>query len=160
MGGMPPFGPGGRVGTRRKHRRGCPLAPRNHACTLRRRRPAPRRNQRLLIPSGPIWVPGPGIPGPADTLFFKERKCYDFFNSRKIPGFPPARNYRLLANSPKFLPPKILKQLFPRDFGSGHPRFQSRGGWPLGRRKLFANPALIRYHEGRKRFAFFGGGRG
>ncbi|OGQ00084.1 MAG: hypothetical protein A2Z51_02720 [Deltaproteobacteria bacterium RBG_19FT_COMBO_52_11] len=42
---MPLFGPGGQIGTRRKHRLGCPLAPTIKACFLRRRRggifPAP-----------------------------------------------------------------------------------------------------------------------
>ena len=42
--------------------------------------PYPRRNMRLMIPSGPVWPPNPEIPWPGDTPFFKERKCYPTAN--------------------------------------------------------------------------------
>ena len=56
-------GAGGQSGTRGKHRSGFLLATRTKYCLLRRRqgvssRPYPRRNQRLMIPIGPVWPPG------------------------------------------------------------------------------------------------------
>jgi len=64
----PLFGPGGRNGTRRKRRLGCLLAPKIQVCFRRGRRgvsspPSPRRNQRLMIPSGPVWPPALDPPG-------------------------------------------------------------------------------------------------
>jgi len=79
MGWMPLLGPGGQAGTRRKHRSGFLLATRTKACLLRRRRggsspPYLRRNQRLMIPSGPVWPPGPGSPWPLRPNFLQRAK--------------------------------------------------------------------------------------
>jgi hypothetical protein len=59
------FGFGDQAGTRRKNRLGSPFSPRMKARFLQRRRgvsppPHPRRNKRLMIPSGPVWPPNPG----------------------------------------------------------------------------------------------------
>jgi len=65
IGWLPLLRPGGRSGTRRKHRLGCSLDSRIQACFRWMRRgasspPHPRSYQRLMIPSGPVWPPGPG----------------------------------------------------------------------------------------------------
>jgi len=69
MAATPRFGPGGQAGTRRKQRLGFPFSPRIKARFRPRGRgvlspPPPRRNRRLMIPGGPVWPPGPGIPWP------------------------------------------------------------------------------------------------
>jgi hypothetical protein len=86
------LGPGGQNGTRRKHRSGCSLATEIKVCFRPRRRgvssPAhPRRNQRLMIPSGPVWPPGPGSTWPLRHSFFKGLKCYKFRLSAKKSNF-------------------------------------------------------------------------
>jgi len=83
MAATPLFGPGGQAGPRRKHRLGCSLATEIKVCFLRRRRgvftpPYPRRNQRLMIPSGPVWLPGPGSTWPLRHSFFQRTKVLPF----------------------------------------------------------------------------------
>jgi len=56
-----------------------PCHPRIKACFLRRRRgvfspPHSRRNKRLMIPSGPVWPPNPGIPWPWRHAFLQRTK--------------------------------------------------------------------------------------
>ena len=80
------MGPGGQSGPRRKHRSGFLLATRTKDCLLRRRRgvsspPDPRRNQRLMIPSGPVWPPGPGSPWPLHPNFLQRAKMIRFRSS-------------------------------------------------------------------------------
>jgi hypothetical protein len=86
MAGTPLFGPGGQAGTRRKLRLDFPLPPRIKARFLRRRRgrfspPHSRRNQRLMIPNGPVWPPGPGITWPWRHTFLQRTKVLPIFNS-------------------------------------------------------------------------------
>src|SRR4030043_421295 len=84
---LPPLlRPGGLGGTRWKHRLGFHLATRNPARFRRRRRgafspPHPRRNQCLMIPSGPIRPPGHEFPRPLRTTSFQRAKGLQIFPS-------------------------------------------------------------------------------
>jgi len=71
--------PGGLGGTRRKHRPGFQLATKNPARFRRRMRggsspPHLRRNQRLMIPSGPPRPPGHGFTRPLGFTSFQRAK--------------------------------------------------------------------------------------
>jgi len=71
--------PGGLGGTRRKHRPGFHLATKNPLRFRRRRRgtfspPHSRRNQRLMIPSGPPRPPGHEFPRSLSSTSFQRAK--------------------------------------------------------------------------------------
>ncbi len=81
--------PGGLGGTRRKHRPGFRFATKTPVRLRRRRRGAfspsyPRRNERLMIPSGPPKRPGHGFPGPLRPISFQRAKVLRINNGTKI----------------------------------------------------------------------------
>src|SRR4030042_2852995 len=92
---LPPLlRPGGLGGTRRKHRLGFHLATKNPGRFRRRRRgvftpPRPRRNQRLMIPSGPPRLPGHGFPRPLRPTSFQRAKVLLFYRSDRFLIFWP-----------------------------------------------------------------------
>ena len=103
-------GAGGQSGTRGKHLSGFLLATRTKYCLLRRRqgvssRPYPRRNQRLMIPIGPVWPPGTKSTWPLRRSISQKTKVlpilhFAFFNLQFVFSFLAPRYSRFTIHSP------------------------------------------------------------
>jgi len=109
---------GGLGGTRRKHRPGFRLATKNPARFRRRRRgafspPHPRRNQRLMIPSGPPRPPDHGFPLILRLTSFQRAKVLRTLRFKAAVELDIDQYRALLAKSPRQGALDLLRSLAP-----------------------------------------------